>query len=60
MDALFALFTTRLDGAGVASMVTGSVAAMVHGEPRMTNGIDLVVSLEVPGIARLVAAFPPR
>ncbi len=60
MDDLFALFTTRLDAVGIESMVTGSVAAMVYGEPRLTNDIDLVVVLEVAAIARLVAAFPPE
>lgn len=58
MDDLFALFTTRLAAAGIASMVTGSVAAMVYGEPRLPNGIDLVVVLDVAAVARLVAAFP--
>ncbi len=34
---LFLLFTGPLDEAGMAYMVTGSVAAMVYGEPRLTN-----------------------
>lgn len=58
MDDLFALFTARLDAAGIESMVTGSVAAMVYGEPRLTNGIDLIVVLDVAAVAALVAAFP--
>lgn len=58
MDDLFGLFTNRLDAAGIEAMVTGSVAAMVYGEPRLTNDIDLVVALEVSTIPTLVAAFP--
>jgi hypothetical protein len=58
MDDLFGLFTNRLDAAGVEAMVTGSVAAMVYGEPRLTNDIDIVVALPVASIPALVAAFP--
>ena len=41
---LFLLFTGPLDEAGMTYMVTGSVAAMVYGEPRLTNDIDRVAS----------------
>jgi hypothetical protein len=58
MDDLFALFTERLAAAGVDAMVTGSVAAMVYGEPRLTNDIDIVAAIHVATIARLVAQFP--
>jgi hypothetical protein len=39
-------------------MVTGSVAAMIYGEPRLTHDIDLVVVLPDSAIDALVAAFP--
>jgi len=32
-----------LEDAGIAYMVTGSVGAMLYGEPRMTNDMDVVV-----------------
>jgi len=35
---LFQLFTSRFDKAGVPYMVTGSVAGIVYGEPRLTHG----------------------
>ena len=58
MDDLFLLFTARLQAAGVEAMVTGSVAAMIYGEPRLTHDVDLVVVLDDAAITRLVAAFP--
>ncbi len=39
-------------------MVTGSVAAVLYGEPRFTYDVDLVVQLPPPMIPRLIAAFP--
>jgi Nucleotidyl transferase AbiEii toxin, Type IV TA system len=35
----------RLEGAGIAYMLTGSVALSYYSEPRMTRDIDLVVEL---------------
>ena len=58
MDDLFTLFTTRLHVAGIDFMVTGSVAAMVYGEPRPTHGVDIVVALDEDGAEALVDAFP--
>jgi hypothetical protein len=58
MDDLFSLFTTRLEDAGIAAMITGSVASMIYGEPRLTNDVDLVVVLDVGAIPRLASAFP--
>lgn len=56
---LFALFTDRLEALGVAYMVTGSVASMVYGEPRLSHDVDLVLELEDDrAAAALVAAFP--
>jgi len=54
----FRLFTVPLEAIGVEYMVTGSVAAMVYGEPRMTNDVDLVVHLTVAHLAAFGAAFP--
>jgi hypothetical protein len=38
--------------------VTGSVAAMAYGEPRLTNDIDIVAGIEDRHVAGLLAAFP--
>lgn len=39
-------------------MVTGSVASMIYGEPRLTLDVDLVVELEVERVQDLLDAFP--
>lgn len=45
----------RLD---ISYLVTGSVAAMAYGEPRMTNDIDIVAKIEEQHIAGLLESFP--
>ncbi len=55
---LVALFAAPLHRLGIRYMISGSVAAMLFGEPRMTLDIDLVVFLDDAAIARLPAAFP--
>ncbi len=41
---LFLLFARPLNFAQVRYMVTGSVAAIFYGEPRLTHDLDLVVA----------------
>ena len=48
-----------LDSAGIEYMLTGSFATSLHGEPRSTHDIDLVVSLTRPQADRLLREFPP-
>lgn len=48
--------TGRLDRAGLAYMLTGSLALSHYAEPRMTRVIDLVVALR-PGDAETVATL---
>lgn len=55
---LFLLFTRRLNSLGASYMVSGSVAVIVYGEPRLTHGVDLVVVLDRNQIARLPELFP--
>jgi hypothetical protein len=53
------LVTARLDLAGITYMITGSIAAGLYGQPRMTRDID-VVALLYPGHAeRLVESLAP-
>ena len=56
---LFLMFTQRLNTLGVSYMVSGSVAVIVYGEPRLTDDVDLIVVLEQGHIARLPEVFPP-
>ncbi len=54
---LIRLFITPLNGLGVPYMVTGAVAAIVYGEPRLTRDIDVVIALTPADAPRLAAAF---
>ena len=37
----FLIFTRKLEEIGIPYMVSGSVAAIFYGEPRMTNDVDI-------------------
>lgn len=47
-----------LERLNIPYLVTGSVAAMAYGEPRLTNDIDIVAGITYSHIPDLVAAFP--
>ena len=47
-----------LDRAQVPYMVAGSVASSIHGEPRSTQDVDLVIHVDPSGIRRIVAELP--
>lgn len=51
-------FLDPLEQLGLPYCITGSVAASVYGEPRLTADIDVVLLLRVEDIAALRAAFP--
>ena len=53
-----ALFLEPLERLGLPYCVTGSVAASVYGEPRLTADIDVVLLLSPGDIPRLRAVFP--
>ena len=54
------LVTGRLDAAGIAYMLTGSIAAGYYAQPRMTRDIDLVVELDPAAAERIAAEFSPE
>jgi hypothetical protein len=56
---LFLVFARKLNELGLTYMVTGSVAGVLYGEPRMTHDVDIVLVLP-PGAAieRFARAFP--
>jgi hypothetical protein len=56
---LFLMFTQRLNTLGAAYMISGSVAVIIYGEPRLTHDVDLIVVLHREHIARLPEVFPP-
>jgi hypothetical protein len=55
---LFMLFVRPLNSLGVRYIVSGSIAAILYGEPRLTHDVDFVVFLRSEDIQRLQEAFP--
>jgi hypothetical protein len=52
------LFVTQiLEELGVPYLIGGSVASIIHGEPRLTNDIDLVADIREEQVPQLVAAL---
>jgi len=51
-------FIEPLERLGIPYCITGSVAASVYGEPRLTADIDVVLLLRTGDIAALRGAFP--
>jgi hypothetical protein len=55
---LFKIFTSKLSELNVPYMVTGSVASIVYGEPRVTHDIDIVLTLSLSKIDEFIKLFP--
>lgn len=55
---LFAIYTDILKKNKLEYFISGSVAAIVYGEPRLTHDIDLIISLNNNNITKFVDAFP--
>lgn len=55
---LLTVFVTPLEDTGVEYMVTGSVAAIVYGRPRLTNDVDIVLHIGRANVRAFVQAFP--
>ena len=55
---LFAIFASRLNDQKLNYMITGSVASIVYGDPRLTHDIDIVLELGPSDVSGFVAAFP--
>lgn len=56
--SLTQIFAGRLNKAGIPYIITGAVASIVYGEPRLTNDLDLVVLLETADIEAFAELFP--
>ena len=52
------VFAIRLNQAGVPYVITGAVASIIYGEPRLTNDVDLVVLMRTGDVGNFVQAFP--
>ncbi len=55
---LFSIFTDKLDDKKIEYFITGSVASIAYGEPRLTHDIDIVISLNENNAVKVSEAFP--
>jgi len=55
---LFRIFVSRLNNLSIPYMITGAVASIIYGEPRLTNDIDLVIDLSPNDVETFADAFP--
>jgi len=55
---LIKVFTARLNAVDIGYFVTGAVACVIYGEPRLTHDIDLVLELRQPDASKIVEVFP--
>ena len=53
------LIASRLEGAGIPYMLTGSMAMALYAEPRMTRDIDMVIECRPEDAARIHKLFAP-
>jgi hypothetical protein len=54
----FLVFTDRLNRLGARHMVTGAVASIAYGEPRLTHDVDIVIEISREQCTRLCELFP--
>ena len=52
------IFVSPLNKIGLPYVITGAVASIVYGEPRLTNDLDLVVMMRIEDVKKFVEAFP--
>ena len=57
---VFARIVAALDLAGIPFMLTGSFASSVHGSPRATRDIDLVIDPTPESLRALARLLPPE
>jgi hypothetical protein len=55
---LIRIYITPLEEAGISYMVTGAIASIAYGEPRLTHDIDLVIEMKPDQIQAITNMFP--
>lgn len=55
---LFRIFVSRLNKLSIPYMITGAVASIMYGEPRLTNDIDLVIDMNPDSVEAFTKTFP--
>jgi hypothetical protein len=54
----FLIFLEQFEKSNLPYMVTGSVASIIYGEPRMTHDIDIVLELCIESVHDFLSLFP--
>ena len=57
MEDVLTRFSRPLAVLGLPWMITGGAAAIVYGEPRLTNDLDVVLAMQPADAARVATAF---
>ena len=57
---LFRIYTDILNQNNFKYFITGSVAAIVYGDPRLTHDIDFVIFMHNSEIEKFINAFPAK
>ena len=57
MDDLLSRFATPSVRLDLLWMITGGAAAIVYGDPRLTNDLDVVLAMQPDDAQRVAAAF---
>ena len=55
---LFKIFTERLKKVGAPYMISGSVASIIYGEPRVTHDIDIIITIPIQLLKNFTKIFP--
>jgi hypothetical protein len=58
--SLVGLFVASINRAGIEYMVTGGLASIVYGHPRLTTDVDLVLRLTPRGALEFATLWPPN
>jgi hypothetical protein len=59
-QAFFSALIQQFNDCGIPFMISGSLASSVHGQPRATNDLDLVIDPSSDALERFLARTPPQ
>ena len=56
--SLYQFFTDKFNSSKIPYAVTGSVASIIYGQPRMTHDVDIVINLNINRAKEFLSLFP--
>lgn len=54
----FTIYTDLLNKTNINYFITGSIASIIYGEPRLTHDVDLILNIRANDIDNFISAFP--